>query len=95
VQIIKEDDRHFRIKLPVAVSGQFFGWRFDLGKMVRIVGPEDVKEKIKKRRRASVFALRRRLFRMTILSAAVRYSNNENAPYWKSFYLTNESSEFY
>lgn len=48
VLIMKEDDNHFRITVPVAVSDQFFGWVFGLGKMVRIVGPEDVKEKMKK-----------------------------------------------
>jgi len=48
VLIMKEDDWHFRITVPVAVSDQFFGWVFGLGKMVRIVGPEDVKEKMKK-----------------------------------------------
>jgi len=48
VVIMKEDDRHFRITVPVAVSDQFFGWVFGLGKTVRIVGPEDVKEKMKK-----------------------------------------------
>ena len=48
VLIMKEDDRHFRITVPVAVSDQFFGWVFGLGKMVKIVGPEDVKEKMKK-----------------------------------------------
>ena len=48
VLIMKEDDRHFRITVPVAVSDQFFGWVFGLGKTVRIVGPEDVKAKMKK-----------------------------------------------
>lgn len=48
VLIMKEDDRHFRITVPVAISFQFFGWVFGLGKMVRIVGPEDVKAKMKK-----------------------------------------------
>ena len=48
VLIMREDDRHFRITVPVAVSDQFFGWVFGLGKTVRIVGPEDVKEKMKK-----------------------------------------------
>lgn len=47
VVIMKEDDRHFRITVPVAVSDQFFGWVFGLGKMVRIVEPESVKEKMK------------------------------------------------
>lgn len=46
--IMREDDRHFRITVPVAVSDQFFGWVFGLGKTVRIVGPEDVKAKMKK-----------------------------------------------
>ena len=48
VLIMKEDDNHFRITVPVAVSDQFFGWVFGLGKAVRIVGPESVKEKMKK-----------------------------------------------
>ncbi|MBQ4088693.1 MAG: WYL domain-containing protein [Clostridia bacterium] len=48
VLIMKEDDRHFRITVPVAISMQFFGWVFGLGKMVRIVEPEDVKAKMKK-----------------------------------------------
>jgi len=48
VLIMKEDDRHFRITVPVAISFQFFGWVFGLGKMVRIVGPESVKEAMKK-----------------------------------------------
>ena len=47
VVIMKEDERHFRITVPVAVSDQFFGWVFGLGKMVKIVGPESVKEKMK------------------------------------------------
>lgn len=47
VLLMKEDDRHFRITVPVAVSDQFFGWVFGLGKAVRIVGPESVKEKMK------------------------------------------------
>ena len=46
--VTKEDDRHFRVTVNVAVSNQFFGWVFGLGKMVRIVGPESVKEKMKK-----------------------------------------------
>ena len=46
--VTKEDDRHFRVTVNVAVSNQFFGWVFGLGKMVRIVGPESVKEKMNK-----------------------------------------------
>ena len=47
VVAVKEDDRHFRITVPVAVSNQFFGWVVGLGKMVKIVAPESVKEKMK------------------------------------------------
>lgn len=42
------DKSHFKITVPVAISQQFYGWVFGLGKMVRIVGPEDVKEGMKK-----------------------------------------------
>jgi len=46
--VMKEDDRHFRVTVPVAVSQQFYGWVFGLGKSVRIIGPEAVKEGMKK-----------------------------------------------
>ena len=42
------DKNHFKITVPVAISQQFFGWVFGLGKYVRIVGPDDVVEKMKK-----------------------------------------------
>ena len=46
---IKEVDKaHFEVTAPVAVSTQFFGWVFGLGNYVTIVGPENVKEKMKK-----------------------------------------------
>lgn len=48
VLVMPEDKTHFRITVPVAVSQQFFGWVFGLGKAVRIVGPESVKEKMVK-----------------------------------------------
>lgn len=48
VVVMKEDDRHFRITVPVAVSNQFYGWVFGLGKTVRIIGPDSVKEGMKK-----------------------------------------------
>lgn len=44
VPVIKEDDNHFRVTVSVAVSNQFYGWVFGLGKSVRIVAPEHVKE---------------------------------------------------
>ena len=42
--VFKEDDYHFRVSVEVAVSPQFCGWVFGLGKKVRIVGPEDVRQ---------------------------------------------------
>lgn len=48
VVAMKEDERHFRVTVSVAVSNQFYGWVFGLGKSVRIVGPESVKEGMKK-----------------------------------------------
>lgn len=48
VVVIKEDERHFRVTVSVSVSQQFYGWLFGLGKSVRIVGPESVKEGMKK-----------------------------------------------
>lgn len=44
IMIHKEDKYHFRISVAVAVSPQFYGWVFGLGKMVRIIGPEDVRQ---------------------------------------------------
>lgn len=48
VVVVKEDERHFRVTVSVSVSQQFYGWVFGLGKSVRIVGPESVKEGMKK-----------------------------------------------
>lgn len=48
VVVMKADEKHFKITVSVAVSNQFFGWVFGLGKNVRIVAPESVKEKMKK-----------------------------------------------
>ena len=45
---MKEDNTHFRVSVSVAVSQQFFAWVFGLGKAVRIVAPESVKEQMKK-----------------------------------------------
>ena len=44
----KVDGYHFEITVPVAVSDQFYGWVFGLGKKVRIGAPESVKEGMKK-----------------------------------------------
>lgn len=40
----KEDNTHFRIAVDVAVSPQFYGWVFGLGKMCKIIAPEDVRQ---------------------------------------------------
>lgn len=47
IVVSKQDEKHFRITVPVAVSPQFFGWVFGLGKAVQIIAPESVKEKYK------------------------------------------------
>ena len=38
---------HFRARVPVAVSSQFFGWITGIGFGMRIVGPEDVRQQYK------------------------------------------------
>ena len=48
VLAVPEDKSHFRITVPAAVSQQFFGWVFGLGKSVRIVEPESVKKQMMK-----------------------------------------------
>lgn len=47
VMIIPADENHFRVNVKVSVSNQFFGWLFGLGSDVRILAPENVKEKLK------------------------------------------------
>ena len=47
IMVMKEDDNHFRISVKVAVSNQFYGWVFGLGNMVKIIGPEHVKQGMK------------------------------------------------
>lgn len=47
IMVMKEDADHFRVSVKVAVSNQFYGWVFGLGNMVRIVGPEHVKQGMK------------------------------------------------
>ena len=47
VVVMREDERHFRIIVPVAVSQQFFAWVFGLGKGVRIVAPDSVRKQMK------------------------------------------------
>ena len=38
-------DRVFRVRVKVAVSGQFFGWLAGIGREAVVIGPEQVKEK--------------------------------------------------
>ena len=40
--IVSIDDAHFKAKVNVAVSSQFFGWIMALGKDITIIGPESV-----------------------------------------------------
>ena len=42
--IHKEEKDHFQISVDVAVSPQFYGWVFGLGKKARIIGPKDVRK---------------------------------------------------
>lgn len=46
-RIQRVDDSHFIAKISVAVSSLFFGWIMALGK-VKIIGPDDVMEQMKK-----------------------------------------------
>lgn len=48
ITIMKVDDDHSVINVNVNVSPQFFGWIFSLGKDVKVAGPEDVVEEMKK-----------------------------------------------
>ena len=48
VFIRKADEKHFQISVEVAVSNQFFGWLFGLGRGARIIEPSSVVEKMEK-----------------------------------------------
>lgn len=47
IPMIRIDEEHFRTKIKVAVSRQFFAWVISLGSGVKIVDPEDVVEEIR------------------------------------------------
>lgn len=47
ITFIKVDEDHSTVAVDVAVSPQFFGWIFSLGKDIKVVGPEDVREQMK------------------------------------------------
>lgn len=44
---IKKDEDHFTTNVKVILSNQFISWVFSLGNGVKIVGPDDVVEKVK------------------------------------------------
>lgn len=43
VLLIPQGEEHFRVKIPVAVSSQFFGWVTGVGAKMKIISPESVK----------------------------------------------------
>lgn len=47
IMMVKQDEKHVRAVVEVAVSNQFFGWIMSLGAGIRIAGPEDVVEKMR------------------------------------------------
>ena len=48
VTMIPEDEDHFTVHVEVRVSKQFLGWVFSLGENVKIIGPENVVEQMRK-----------------------------------------------
>ena len=38
------DEDHFRFKAEVSVSPVFFAWVFEFGGMIKIIGPQEVKD---------------------------------------------------
>lgn len=47
IMLVPADEEHFRVNVKVSVSNQFFGWLFGLGDGIKILGPENVKERMK------------------------------------------------
>lgn len=47
VMMIPADPKHFTVNVTVMVSSVFFGWVFSLGERVKILGPEEVAEKMR------------------------------------------------
>ena len=48
VHMIPVDEKHFTVSVTVMVSSQFLGWIFSLGEKVEILGPEEVKEQMRR-----------------------------------------------
>ena len=46
IQMIPVDENYFIVDVEVAVSSQFFGWIVGIGGGVKLIGPEEVKEKM-------------------------------------------------
>ena len=47
VWMIPQGEDHFKIKVLVSVSPQFFGWITGIGAGMKIIGPEHVKQQYK------------------------------------------------
>ncbi len=47
ISIRKVDEEHSQVAVDVAISNQFFGWVFALGKEVKVTGPDDVVKQMK------------------------------------------------
>lgn len=47
VMMIPADKEYFTVNVEVHVSRQFLGWVFSLGEMVKIVGPEEIVDRMK------------------------------------------------
>ena len=47
VMMIPSDQEHFTVNVTVMVSSVFLGWVFSLGERVKILGPEEVAEKMR------------------------------------------------
>ena len=54
VMMIPANDEHFTVNVDVHVSRQFLGWVFSLGEDIRIVGPDEVVEEMKREGRRLV-----------------------------------------
>ena len=48
IMMIPQDEQHFIVNVDVHISRQFLGWVFSLGKQIKIVGPDEVVDKMKK-----------------------------------------------
>ena len=48
IMMLPVDDNHFSLNIDVRVSGPFLGWIISLGEGVKIVGPNEVIEQMKR-----------------------------------------------